>query len=480
MASGLVFLLLFVLLHQGYAASNYGLALTQSLLYFEAQRSGKLPHNQRAKWRGDSGLQDGRVSGVDLVGGYYDAGDNVKFGFPMAFSITLLSWGVVEFGARFSAKHELSNALAAIKWGTDYFIKAHPSPEVLYGEVGDGQSDHACWMRPEDMTTSRAAYKIDAAHPGSDLAGETAAAMAAASIAFRRTNASYANTLLGHSKQLFDFAHNHRGLYSDSIPDCKTFYKGSGYEDELSWAAAWLHHATGDKFYLDFLSSPGSSGGQQSEFSWDDKYAGVQTLVARLVLDGKVPNSGVWAEYKNNIEQFICSCIQKGNTNIKRTPAGLLWWYDQSSLQYVTSSMLLTTIYSDYLANASANLQCPRGTVQPSELISFARSQVDYILGANPLRLSYTVGYGRNYPKQVHHRGASIVSIKKDPTPVGCGEGYERWFSSKSPNPNILLGAMVAGPNSNDGYNDTRANNQQTEPATTGNAALIGVLARVA
>ncbi|KAL4564621.1 hypothetical protein LXL04_028687 [Taraxacum kok-saghyz] len=28
---------------------------------------------------------------VDLVGGYYDAGDNVKFGFPMAFTTTMLS-----------------------------------------------------------------------------------------------------------------------------------------------------------------------------------------------------------------------------------------------------------------------------------------------------------------------------------------------------------------------------------------------------
>jgi hypothetical protein len=23
----------------------------------------------------------------------------------------------------------------AIKWGTDYFVKAHPEPNVLYGEV---------------------------------------------------------------------------------------------------------------------------------------------------------------------------------------------------------------------------------------------------------------------------------------------------------------------------------------------------------
>jgi len=72
---------------------------------------------------------------VDLVGGYYDAGDNVKFGLPMAFTITMMSWSVIEYGRQMASNGELGHALEAIKWGTDYFIKAHPQPNVLYGEV---------------------------------------------------------------------------------------------------------------------------------------------------------------------------------------------------------------------------------------------------------------------------------------------------------------------------------------------------------
>ncbi|KAK9057840.1 hypothetical protein SSX86_022678 [Deinandra increscens subsp. villosa] len=79
---------------------DYGQALSKSLLFFEAQRSGYLPGNQRIKWRGNSGLLDGKASGVDLVGGYYDAGDNVKFGLPMAFTVTMRSWSI--FGVRFA------------------------------------------------------------------------------------------------------------------------------------------------------------------------------------------------------------------------------------------------------------------------------------------------------------------------------------------------------------------------------------------
>jgi endoglucanase len=62
---------------------------------------------------------------VDLVGGYYDAGDNIKFGFPMAFTTTMLAWSVVEF----------KNAKAAIRWATDYFVKATAHPGKIFVQV---------------------------------------------------------------------------------------------------------------------------------------------------------------------------------------------------------------------------------------------------------------------------------------------------------------------------------------------------------
>ncbi|KAG0451938.1 hypothetical protein HPP92_025949 [Vanilla planifolia] len=53
---------------------NYKDALKKSLLFLEAQRSGKLPASRRIPWRGDSALDDGKLAGLDLTGGYYDAG----------------------------------------------------------------------------------------------------------------------------------------------------------------------------------------------------------------------------------------------------------------------------------------------------------------------------------------------------------------------------------------------------------------------
>ncbi|CAN1778563.1 Endoglucanase 6 [Linum perenne] len=404
------------------AGHDYRQALSKSILFFEAQRSGFLPHNQRITWRSNSGLNDGKASGVDLVGGYYDAGDNVKFGLPMAFTVTMMSWSIIEYGKQMAASGELRNAMAAVKWGTDYFIKAHPEPNVLYGEVGDGTSDHFCWQRPEDMTTDRRAYRIDPSNPGSDLAGETAAAMAAASIVFRRSNPAYSRKLLKHAYQLFDFANKYRGKYDSSITVAQKYYRSvSGYNDELLWAAAWMYQASNNQYYLRYLAENGDSMG----------------------------GTGLFEKYQEKAEYYMCSCLGKGGRNIQKTPGGLIFRQRWNNMQFVTSASFLATVYSDYLSSSRKNLHCSAGTASPSELLGFAKSQVDYILGDNPRATSYMVG------------------------------GYATWFSSKSRDPNQLTGAIVGGPDAYDNFADERDNYEQTEPATYNNAPLLGILARL-
>ncbi|OIW05375.1 hypothetical protein TanjilG_28840 [Lupinus angustifolius] len=468
------------LIHNVAFAADYGSALTKSILFFEGQRSGKLPPNQRVQWRGDSALTDGQSAGVDLVGGYYDAGDNLKLGFPFAFTMTMLSWSTIEFEDKLTEKNELDNALSAIKWGTDYFIKAHTEPNVLYGEVGEPDSDHQCWQRPEDMTTPRDAYKIDEQNPGSDLAAETAAAFAAASIAFKTADPNYSSTLQLHAVQLFDFAKNHQGSYSDSISAARKVYSSSGYKDELLWAAAWLYRATELKTYLDYLGQASDTGGVRSTFSWDDKFTGAQLLVAKLLLDGKVDSSGVWAQFKSEGEDYICSLAGKGTRNVAKTPAGLFWFLPDNNSQYVTSATFLMSVYAKYLTEkGSSSLQCNGGAITPSDLQSLVKAQVDYLLGSNPKGLSYMVGYGPNYPQQIHHRAASIVSIKEDATPVTCKGGFDQWFNRNAPNPNVLEGAVVST-DGNDNYNDDKNNYQTAEPSTVVNGPLVGVLAYLA
>lgn len=216
-------------------------------------------------------------------------------------------------------------------------------------------------------------------------------------------------------------------------------------------------------------------------FSWDDKFAGAHIVVAKNVLEGKYPEYPSFGQYKNYGEQFICNCIQKGSSNVQKTTGGLLWWQPWNNLQYTTSALFIITTYADKLISTkNPLLHCPTGSVRPEDMIAFVRSQVDNILGWNSKNMSYMVGFGSKYPQRVHHRGSSIISIQKDNTPVGCKEGFSNWFNKDAPNPNVLEGAIVGGPDLNDGYSDSRGNFQQAEPATANTAPLVGVLARLA
>lgn len=68
----------------------------------------------------------------------------------------------------FIFKDEYQNAVEAVKWATDYFLKCHVKKDEFYGQVGDFFIDHQYWGRPEELNTSRPAYKIDRDHPGED------------------------------------------------------------------------------------------------------------------------------------------------------------------------------------------------------------------------------------------------------------------------------------------------------------------------
>lgn len=82
--------------------------------------------------------------------------------------------------------------------------------------MGDPNIDHNCWERPEDMDTARTVYAVDAPNPASDVAGETAAALAASSIVFRSSDSGYSDTLLRNAINAFQFADSYRGAYSDN------------------------------------------------------------------------------------------------------------------------------------------------------------------------------------------------------------------------------------------------------------------------
>ncbi|KAJ6712789.1 ENDO-14-BETA-GLUCANASE [Salix purpurea] len=146
---------------------------------------------------------------------------------------------------------------------------------------------------------------------------------------------------------------------------------------------------------------------------------------------------------------------------------------DLSPFSMFVNATFLATLYSDYLEAADTpGWYCGPNFYSTDVLRDFAKTQIDYILGKNPRKMSYVVGFGNHYPKHVHHRGASIP---KNKIRYNCKGGW-KWRDTTKPNPNTLVGAMVAGPDRHDGFRDVRTNYNYTEPTIAGNAGLAAAL----
>ncbi|MEV4744867.1 glycoside hydrolase family 9 protein [Streptosporangium sp. NPDC049248] len=439
-------------------AFAYGEALQKSIWFYEAQQSGKLPSWNRVSWRGDSGLTDGQDVGLDLTGGWYDAGDHVKFGLPMAASATMLAWGAVEYRDAYVSSGQLTHLLNNLKFVNDYFIKAHPSANVLYGQVGNGGKDHAWWGPAEAMQMERPAYRIDASCGGADLAGETAAAMAASSIVFRPTNPTYADTLVTHAKQLYTFADTVRKKYSDCITDASGYYQSwSGYNDELVWGAIWLHRATQDASYLAKAESYYDNLGTEPQsttksykwtIAWDDKSYGAYVLLSKLTGKQKyLDDANRWLDYWT---------VGVDGQRVKYSPGGQAVLDRWGSLRYAANTSFAALVHSDSISDAT----------RKARYHDFAVRQINYALGDNPRNSSYVIGFGANPPKNPHHRTAHGSWTDQMTNPVETRH--------------TLYGALVGGPpDPNDAYTDKRDDYVMNEVATDYNAGFTSALARL-
>jgi hypothetical protein len=282
---------------------------------------------------------------------------------------------------------------------------------------------------------------------------------------------------------VFEFADKHRGSYSTGLAAdvCPYYCSYSGYQDELLWGAAWLHRATKSPSYLSYIQVNGQVlGADESDntFGWDNKHAGARILIAKSFL---VQRTGSLHEYKGHADTFICSMVPGTPTDqTQYTRGGLLFKLSDSNMQYVTSSAFLLLTYAKYLAFAKQTVRCGGGAaVTPQRLRAIARRQVDYLLGSNPMGMSYMVGYGARYPRRIHHRASSLPSVAAHPGRIGCSQGFTALYAGGA-NPNVLVGAVVGGPDLQDKFPDQRNDHEHSEPATYINAPLVGALAYLA
>ncbi|MBR3308173.1 MAG: glycoside hydrolase family 9 protein [Lachnospiraceae bacterium] len=416
-------------------------------MFYELQRSGDLPEQVRCNWRGDSCLTDGADNGIDLTGGWFDAGDHVKFNLPMAYTGAMLAWSLYEDRDAYEESGQLEYMLGDLKWVNDYLIKCSPSEDIYYYQVGSGSGDHTWWGPAEVIHMDRPSYAVTKSSPGSCVCAGSAACLAAASVVFRDVDGAYADECLKHAKMTYKLADETR---SDSgYTEANGFYtSNSGFYDELSWAGVWLYKATGEKEYL--TKAEADYGAKEWDYNWahcwDDVHVGAALLLERETGDGR---------YKKDLEKHLdyWSCGTDGE-RITYSPKGLAWLDGWGPLRYATTTAFIAAVYSE-----SGSCDADKKDIY----WDFARSQADYALGSSGR--SYVCGFGDNPPEHPHHRTAQ--------------GSYCDNMNEPSSHRHTLYGALVGGPDANDSYTDEVSNYQTNEVACDYNAGFTGLLAKM-
>ncbi|KAF5321674.1 hypothetical protein D9619_000754 [Psilocybe cf. subviscida] len=474
-------------------------SLLGTLLYFyDEQRSGTLPSTNRVPWRNDSLILEGLNLGIDLTGGFYDAGGQWKSAIDSAFFIRWLTDNTNQTSPRTPSLlalcslhyageqqilekaccYDMANQTAylddTLRWGLDWLIKAHPNDTTLVVMVAS--SDVNYWGGDRSIPQPRPVYTITNDKPGTDAAAGAAAAFAAcsnlyASRAFSGNysapaslrNDSYSATLLTHAQQLYSFAVNATGgrkTYQTSVPAAADIYPSSSYGDELTMAALFLAYATGsattyadaEAFYTKYSLDKGSK-----VFNWDSKASALPILFAQMN-QANPSLGGNFSAWRDRAESYLDDVVGKGHAGGFMTPDGLLYFdgdSDDASLNPALNTAMLLERFVPMATTADKKVA----------YMNFAKSQVDYVLGKNSMSVPYIVGVNPNSPQNPHSAMASGgIDVGKIDT-VPAQEAY------------VLSGAVVGGPDKRGRFFDIRSDWPQTEVALDYNAPMLTLAA---
>jgi len=424
---------------------DYSTALKDSIIFFDANKCGKdVTVDNAFDWRrGPCHTTDGKDVGIDVTGGYHDAGDHVKFGLPQAYAASVLGWSLYEFKDAFDASNNTEKMLGQLKYVTDYFLKSHPNPDTFYYQVGEGTEDHNYWGAPELQTGDRPTlYVANADNPASDICGETSAALALMYLNYKDIDDGYAAECLKAAKEIYAI-----GRAKPSIGTFQHFYQSTSPADDMAWGGAWLYEATKDEKYLTDAKSFALEMNSRQEdplknkwtMCWDNMYLAAHVKLAELTGD---------AQFKRSVEFNLDHWFN----NVFKTPGGLYVLDYWGVLRYAAAECMIAQIY--YKQNPD------------KRYLDFAKSQIDYILGKNPANMSYEIGFGTRWSKYVHHRAAQ------------GGQGYAD-NADKTPAKYVILGALIGGPDKTDTFKEDVNEYQYTEVAIDYNAGFVGALAGV-
>ena len=458
---------------------NYAEALQKSMFFYEVQQAGKLPEWNNVSWRADSMLKEDGTDADVIPGGWFDAGDHLKFTLTNAYTASVLAWGVIQYEDAVKKAGLYDVYTKNLKWGLDYVAACDLGDKVI-GTIGDGAFDHVWYGSPEvyirkfNLKTGSEDRPYDEITCCTTIA-EMAAALAGGYMVFKDTDPTAAANYLKHAKSLFELANDVWAKEGDNANDDmgqqQTYYNtknNSGKDnfiDELFYAANWMYMATGDQAYLDKCEKdyiplfPLESQSTEKKFTWG--FCWDDTTQAAALLYAINTGKQEWIDHVSHHLEFWMNGY--GGKSIAQTPDGLPILNSWGSLRYTSNTAWLAKVAADtiFKDNASA----------AKSYDDWAKKMMDYAFGDNDIGLSYVIGMGKN-AVNVHHRGAS--GIHDDHwNALGTDDSEGKWQTEYA---HVLYGALEGGPNADGSFDDSNGSYTNTEVAIDYNAGFTACL----
>jgi endoglucanase len=386
---------------------------------------------------------------INGEGGWWDAGDYLKFVQTHSYVVALMLIGMRDFPNQMGALSTTSNYTNEAQFGIDWLQRMwDDSSQTLYYQVGIGtdfkgfnyESDHDIWRLPQaddtfGGTNSESRYirhrpAFEAGPAGSkispNLAGRLAADFAECFQVYQATNPTLANQCIFAAEHIFDLANTSpTGNLLTTAP--YDFYPESEWRDDLELGATELYFAiqhgnlppglphTDPMFYLSAGATwasayiHGPNDGSDTLNLYDVSGLAHFELYRAITLAGNPPGLAVTqAQLLSDMAKQITNSVN----NNAGDPFGFgLPWNTYDSISRAGGLAVMTAEYNYLSSNSTYALD--------------SRRWLGNISGANAWGVTFTVGDGENFPDCMQHQVANLVGSVNGEPPVLAGAVVE-------------------------------------------------------
>lgn len=446
-------------------ATGERLVLQLALRFYGAQRAGDTHNWLLAQFPEEEPRScfdaDGQPEGLDLTGGWFDAGDHIKPTLTIAYSALILLKAYEAFPSAFDdvygptdpmrpggdprgTPNGIPDVLDEVSVATDYLSRIVVSPTSFVTHVAEAGADHtqfrACTQQ-DDLDVEEGGEMSGGQRVGRPVStGRCGHAGGLAAGALALMGKLYAEFDETRAAGYVDAAKAVYAAADAEANDCPGPYSGEKGVPAMLCGAAELYRVTEEESYrADAVrfNADRRAGAHDWVLDYDNPHELCQQSMYLATGDETALNN--WRETLL--------------TTVSNEPevSGLLFgstWDDWGVLRRSTSAAFSLALFD--------------ATTGSSEHRELARSQLAWVMGENPHNRSFIVGFGENAPKNPHHRNACFFNAE-EPSETGC-----RY---------TLYGALVGGPAPGSGYVDDATDYRLNEVALDYNAGFTGLAA---